>query len=340
MNCFKNFTCKLILFFLLVGSFGCKKNIHTDDGGGKINVSINYKGGEALAKVGDITLSLEALNEDFLQRQGQFKGAAHLNTDNKKTEFVENQVIQEAMFQEAIKAGYFNNAEVIRDVKKIVVQRLMRDKLSETQNITPPTEEEMKAHYEKNQNLYNRAEAEKVSFLEIPLGPDPKKTKSKAESIYKEALQTVKNGNTNALSQIAMKHAKNSKEAMTQIQVQMTGFLEKEPFENKFGPGSFLEIKKLENIGEFGPLIKNDKAYFVMMKIGARKEIKESFEEAKQKIEKRLGFENRSKNYEQYVKSLHEKYKINVNKDKVALLGKDSENNKTNVASTDNQVEE
>lgn len=313
----------LYFFLFLVLPLACKQPIGGADGkGGKIDVTINYKGGEPLAKIGGITLSVEALNEDFTGRQGTFKGASHLNTEQKKIEFVENQVVQEALFLEAVKEGYFNDLETIRDIKKILVQRLMRDKLNKEENTTPATQEEIKEYYDKNPNLFNRKEAVKVSFLEIPINNDKNKAQKLAQEIYKDAVKEVKNANNNMLSQVAMKHVRNSKDNMTTVQVQMSNFLEKDAFEAKFGKDTFEMVKKIEEPGQFAPLSHNENSFFVIMKAGARKELNETLEEAKPKIEKRLGYENRSKNYEKYVKGLHEKYKITIDKEKIGQLGK------------------
>lgn len=339
-----NIAKKMRFFALILFLSSCQKltkNIEDT-----LTINIKYKNGEEIAKVGDISLSLEELNEDFAARQGSFKGAAHLNTPQKKMDFVETQATQEAMFQEAIALGYFNDAGLLRDIKKLTIQKLMRDKLADSANVAPPTEEEMKKHYESNINLYSRKEAVKVSFLEIPFGTDKSRAKTLASNIYNDAKKTVKYGNAKELAGLASKHLQADKNSgMAQVSVQFSNFLEEEAFNNKFGKDSFKGVNNLKDIGDIYPLQEGPNSFFVIMKTGARKELNESFADAQEKIKKRLAFENRNKNYENYVKTLHEKYRITIHKEKVSELGKnfpepkDHKNSELAVSGQDEMVD-
>src|SRR5580704_10243787 len=84
---------------------GCTKGSRRQNG--DVVVTFKQSKGEALAQVGKTTLTVEEMSADFMERQGQFKGAANLNTDKAREDYIENQVIQEAMFQEAVEQNYF-----------------------------------------------------------------------------------------------------------------------------------------------------------------------------------------------------------------------------------------
>ncbi len=104
---------------------GCTKKVNEGD----TVIIIKQGQGTPLAEVGKTKLMLEDLREDFLSRQGSFRGSPNLNDDKARADYIDNQVLQEAMFKKAVELGYFEHAEVKREIKKLVVQRLVRDKL-------------------------------------------------------------------------------------------------------------------------------------------------------------------------------------------------------------------
>ena len=72
--------CLLLSLLVSLNYVGCTKNGQS----GETVIKFTYPKGETLAEVGGTSLSLEGFREDFLARQGTFKGAPHLNTDEKK----------------------------------------------------------------------------------------------------------------------------------------------------------------------------------------------------------------------------------------------------------------
>jgi hypothetical protein len=318
---------------LLVVS-GCNKG-----GGAKGDTVIVFKAkdGQALAQVGKVTLTVDEMKTDFLERQGQFKGAPNLNTDKARNDYIENQVVQEAMFQEAIAEGYFDRPDVKRDLKKIVVQRLMRDKLESAQTGYEPSDAQIKEHYEKNANLYNREEAVKAAYLSVPFGSNKAKTKEIAVQLHNDAVSKVKNANTKAFSRLAMDYApKLNGVSNVSIETNETDYLEKAAFDGKFGANAFDAAKAAPTIGQIAPLIVTDNAYIIMMKTGYRKNLNETLEEAKPKIVKRLSYENRGETYKKYLEELKKKYDIKVFKEHLAELsqGVQPPNTAQNAANT------
>ncbi len=308
---------------------GCNKSVKDGD----IVIVLKQSDGETLAQVGKTKLTIEELRDLFLTQQGSFRGSPNLNTDKARNDFIEAQVLQKAMFIKAVELGYFDRPEVKRDIEKAVVQRLVRDKLEQAQKDFVPTDEQMREHYEKNKNFYNRPEAVKVAFISIPFGTNKAKSKELADLIYKDAVSNVKNSNTREFSRIAMKNApKVAGLSNTSIETNETDYLDKEEFEKKFGANSFDGVKNQGNLGDIRPLHTTDSAYVIMMKTGARKELNETVEEAKPKIAKRLAYESRNEFYKNFTKALQDEYKITINKERLADLSKDD---KPAVAKTD-----
>ena len=315
----KNSYKKIVLvgLSLVLINIGCTKG---SKGGSEIVIKFTYPKGDTLAEVGGTSLSLESLKEDFLSRQGTFKGAAHLNTEEKKKEFVTNEVLKEAMFQEAVKQGFFDDPAVQRDVKKIVVQKLIQKTLETSQNEYKPTDEEMKAYYDNNQNLFSRKEAFKLSYIYVPYGTDKTKAKKIADELYKDATTKQLNGNTNEFIKLALKYMGDNKPGAVKVESGHTDFQEQASLDSKFGEGTFEKVKQKNELGKVTDIFAGTSGYVFMMNNGYRKDINESFEESKEKIAKKLAFDNRGKIYEKYTDDLKSKYNVKIYDEKITKL--------------------
>lgn len=314
-------TKNLLASMLLLGALsGCQKGKD-----GAVTISFKQAPGTPLAQVGDFTITVEEAKKDFLERQGTFQGAPHLNTDKKRSEFVENLVVQEVLWQEFLAQPEIPR-EVLNAWKKAAVRDLMQKKVAEAQQNYTPTEAEMKEYYEKNPGYFKHEEAFKIAFLGVPFGTDKKKAKEIAQQLQTEAAKTVKNSDTRAFAQLAMKYAQESKgtgKGHFSIEANESGYLEKEAFETKFGKEAYDIVQGIEAIGNVGPLLTTDTSFYVFMKTGQRKKLDESFEDAKPKIAKRLAFERRGQIYENFIAGRKEKYKVKVFEEKIAELSKD-----------------
>lgn len=308
---------KFLALCLMLSACTSKKN------NGDYTMTLKSTPGEPLTKVGSITFSVEELRQDFAERQGTFKGNPNLNSDKARSDYLENQVTQEAMFQEAVSLGYLDKSDVKRDLKKVVVQKYMRDMLEKSQTDFAPTEEMMKEHYEKNQNLYNRGEEVKVAYISIPFGDNQAGAKKAATLLHKQALTTVKKGSQTMFSKVPM----NNKDALSEmgvatVETNETDFMGQDEFDKKFGAGSFESIKKTGEVGQVGSLASVNNYYIIIMKTGYRKALNETMEQAKDKIVKRLSYENRGEYYKKMLEDLKKKYNTKIYEDKIALLSK------------------
>lgn len=318
-------TSKLVIVGALTGLIlinnGCTKK---NAGSGEIIIKMKAEPGTPLAQVGDITLSLEETRKNFLDTQGAFRNAPHLNTEKKRNEYVETQVTQLAMFLEANKNGLLNDPKLKRDIQKLVVQYAMRKKLTEAQDSYVANEEEIKEYYEKNPIHFNRDEAMKVAYIAVPFGTDQKGAEKVANILLKEASTKVKDANIKEFARLALNFAQsNAAGSAGKLETNESEYLEKEAFETKFGKDTFAIIKGLESVGKLGPMLKTENSYYIVMKTGQRKELHESLEDSKAKIAKRIAFEKRGEVYEKYVSGLRQEYKIKIFPERVAELSND-----------------
>lgn len=304
------------LLFMLVG---CQKG---GQSGNEIVLRLKHPDGQTLVKVGSLSLSDKYFADDFISRQGTFLGAPHLNSPEKRQEFVKNQAKQEALLLEALESGILENeAAVTRDVKKTIVTAYLRNKLQKAQEGYTASAEEIKKYYEENPTQFNRGEAVRVSYLLVPYGDNKNKAKELVQKAEKEIKTKVSKGNTKQFSQIAM-GLTTSVAGRSTVETADSGLVEKESFETKFGPNLFSKLMEIQEIGAVTPFYEASNGYVIFMKTGGRKAIQESLEEASQKISRKLAFEKRGQIYEQQMADLEKKYGIQIFDDKMASFNK------------------
>lgn len=330
----KNISNIILMIFLLPILHGCKSSSNQD-----LVISLKRPEGDPIAQVGSMTLTVEELAKKFQERQGSFRGAAYLNTEKKRAEFVESAVVKEVLFQAALKGGVAEDPEVIEAFKDAAVRKWVQKMLKDAQANFKATDEEMKEYYEKNQSFFKHEEAFKVAYLAVPKGKDNNKAKEIAQSLQVDAAKNVKNSDTREFARLAMKFAQESKgknQGHFSITANESPYLEQEAFDNKFGKDSFKTVKAIEPLGSVGPILSTDDAYYVFMKTGHRAKLDEGFDAAKDKIQKRLSFEKRGKIYEDFIASEKEKLKVKIYEEKIAKLSEGM--NEQNVAQAEEQA--
>ena len=90
------------------------------------------KNGEAVATLDGQTLVTVEQLEDQLREQSPFVRARYTDPSKKK-EFLDNLVRFELLSREAAKEGFDKDPEVVKDMKKAMVQRLLRKNESRSQ---------------------------------------------------------------------------------------------------------------------------------------------------------------------------------------------------------------
>ena len=182
--------------------------------------------------------------------------------------------------------------------------------------------EEMKEYYDKNPSYFNHEEAIKIAFLSVPFSKEKDKAKAReiAQKLQAEAAKTVKNSDTREFARLALRFAQDKNYGSYRIEANETALLEKAECDTKFGAGSYDMVKGIESIGNIGPILSAENAFYVFMKTGQRQKLNESVEEAEEKIKRRLGFEKRGQIYENLQAEFRKKYQIKVFEDKLARL--------------------
>src|SRR5690349_22361887 len=160
---------KLGLLVLVVLS--CQKHPDGEDrarpgGGGKAPNSPPQSAEELkapLAKIDDVVITIGEFQER-INRQSPYIRARYTSLEQKK-EFLDSLIRFEILAKEAYRRGLDKDPEVVRTMKQVMIQKLMRDEFDTKVTADTVTDAEMKTYYDGNVADYVKPEQVRVSAI-------------------------------------------------------------------------------------------------------------------------------------------------------------------------------
>ena len=131
-----------------------------------------------LAKIDDVVITLGEFQER-INRQSPYIRARYTSLEQKK-EFLDSLVRFEILAKEAYRRGYDKDPEVIRTMKQVMIQKLMRDEFDTKVTADTVSDAEMKTYYDANVADYVKPEEVRVSAIIL-------KNKAQADRVLLEA---------------------------------------------------------------------------------------------------------------------------------------------------------
>src|SRR5689334_3638246 len=99
-----------------------------------------------LAKIDDVTITLGEFQER-INRQSPYIRARYTSLEQKK-DFLDSLVRFEVLAKEAFKRGLDKDPEVVRTMKQVMIQKLMRDEFDSKVTANNVADEDMKKYYD------------------------------------------------------------------------------------------------------------------------------------------------------------------------------------------------
>ena len=114
--------------------------------------------------------------QDRINKQSPYVRARYTSLEQKK-DFLDNLVRFEVLAKEAKKRGYDKDPEVVRTMKQVMIQKLMKDEFEA--RVTPEsiTDAEIKAYYDGQKDEFVKAEEVRASAIVV-------KTRAQAVRVY------------------------------------------------------------------------------------------------------------------------------------------------------------
>jgi len=260
-----------------------------------------------VATVGDTAITVGMLSDE-LNKQNPYIRMRFTSVERKE-EFLKNMVRFEVLAAEAQKRGLQRDPEVVRRVKRVMIDRLMEELHGTLVKMEDITDKDVQAYYNAHRSEYHQLARVRASQIVTASQAD-------AEKVIAEAK--TKPGDPGFFGELAIKHT------VDVATKERRGDLDFFARDSKTIPREIVDaafaIKGLWQIG--GP-IKTDKGYVVLMKTGQVDEVNRPLEQERQRIRNRLFNERRIKAVEKLVGDLQAKSKVEINKANLAKVSLD-----------------
>ena len=258
---------------------------------------------QTLAKVDDVVVTVGDF-QDRINKQSPYVRARYTSLEHKK-EFLDNIVRFEVLAKEADRRGLTKDPEVVRTMKQVMIQRLLKDEFDKIK-LEDISDADCKKYFDAHPDEYNKPEEVRVSSILVKdmgaakkVGADPR-------------LKNVDNQGFRALvAQYSIDQATKDRGGDLRYFDSKSKEIPKEISEGAF---------KLTNIGDVSPPIKTSAGYSILKLTGRRKAYSRAFEEVKPTIRNSLYRQKRQDSMESFVKALRDKAKITIDEDKLAKV--------------------
>ncbi|HSD87744.1 MAG TPA: peptidyl-prolyl cis-trans isomerase [Kofleriaceae bacterium] len=266
-----------------------------------------------LAKIDDVTITLGEFQER-INRQSPYIRARYTSLEQKK-EFLDSLVRFEVLAKEAYRRGLDKDPEVVRTMKQVMIQKLMRDEFDSKVTADTVPDTEMKAYYDANLAEYVKPEEVRVSAIIL-------KNKAQAERVLLEAKGDA--GKTNkGFRDLVMKY---SADEETKLRGGDLRYLE---MANKDVPPPVVKgAFGLLNTGDVSGVIDaGNGTFYILKQTGRRKQMTKGFDDAKPQIRNKLFREKRLKAQQDFIDNLRSKAKVEINEANLAKVRIDTSQN-------------
>lgn len=266
-----------------------------------------------LAKIDDVTITLGEFQER-INRQSPYIRARYTSLEQKK-EFLDSLVRFEVLAKEAYRRGLDKDPDVVRTMKQVMIQKLMRDEFDSKVTADSVADEDMKKYYDANLDEYVKPEEVRVSAIIL-------KNKAQAERVLLEAKGDA--GKTNkGFRDLVMKYTQDEE---TKLRGGDLRYLE---LANKDVPAPIVKAAfALANTGDVSPVIDaGNGTFYILKQTGRRKQMTKSFEDAKPQIRNKLFREKRLKAEQEFIDGVRAKAKVEINEANLAKVRVDTSQN-------------
>lgn len=261
--------------------------------------------GEPVAKVGSVVLTTGDL-EQRLNEQSPFVRARY-QSDERKKEFLDNQVRFEVLALEAFRRGYDQDPEVQEALKKILVQKVTREEFDGRVSLQDITDAEIKAYYDSHLDDYNKPEMARVSHIFVRFGDDKAKAKARAEEAWRQAKDPAKLEDREHFKQLALKYSDDEASKRSGGDLR---YVSAKELEERFGAAAKDAIWAATEMNQVTPVVEGKEGFHVFKRTGHRKPIERDLEQVKNQIRNVLYREKRTEAFQQFVKGLEKEFGV------------------------------
>jgi peptidyl-prolyl cis-trans isomerase C len=267
------------------------------------------KSGPAVAKGSGIVITADEFKAR-LDEQSPFIRARYTTLERKK-EFLDNLVRFEVLAKAAADQGLDQDPDVQQTLKKVMVQKLVQKTFQDTEGAKNVPEAELTSYYEQHKDEYVKPARVRLSQIAFKAPKDaPAAARKAAAEKAKKALARVQD------------EEKKNPGAFPLIAREVSEDEVSKPMGGDLGLKSKAELEALSPRlaeaaqhladGQVSPVVETEQGYVILKKMGTQEEINRSFDSVRAQIANKLYREQKTKDFDAYVKKLKDDAKISV----------------------------
>jgi peptidyl-prolyl cis-trans isomerase C len=259
-----------------------------------------------LAKIDDVTITLGEFQER-INRQSPYIRARYTSLEQKK-DFLDSLIRFEVLAKEAYRRGFDKDPEVVRTMKQVMIQKLMREEFDTKVTADTVPDDEMKKYYDANLAEYVKPEEVRASAIIL-------KNKAQADRVLLEARGEA--GKTNkGFRDLVTKY---SADEETKLR---GGDLRYFDLSTKELPANVIKAAfALVNTGDVSPVVDaGNGTFYILKQTGRRRSMTKTFEDAKPQIRNKLFRDKRLQAQKDFVDNLRAKSKVEINEANLAKV--------------------
>lgn len=259
-----------------------------------------------LAKIDNTTITIGEF-EERINRQSPYIRARYTSLEQKK-EFLDSLVRFEILAKEAYKRGLDKDPEVVRTMKQVMIQKLMRDEFDSKITADTVKDADMQAYYQANLADYVKPEEVRASAIIM-------KNKAQADRVLLEAKGEA--GKTNkGFRDLVTKYTQDEETKLRGGDLRYFDASSKD-----IAAPVVKAAFTLVNTGDVSGVVDGgDGKFYILKQTGRRKAVTKSFDEAKPQIRNKLFREQRMQAQKDFVDGLRQQAKIEIDEANLAKV--------------------
>lgn len=223
---------------------------------------------------------------------------AQIATPERKRQFVEQQALNEILLAEGKKRGYETDPAIQEQVEALKKRLVIQEVMKEIQEAPTVSEEEVRAHYEQNKNLYSTTQV-RASHILVS-------TEAKAREILEEAKKDPER-----FAELAKQY---SADPGTKERGGDLGFFGQGRMVPAFESAAFA----LEHVGDISDVVQTPFGYHIIKLTGRKEGEIKPFEEVKGRIRVQLLSQRRRSHMDEELEKLKREANLKIDEEALA----------------------
>jgi peptidyl-prolyl cis-trans isomerase C len=273
-------------------------------------------GGKVIATIGPVQITTAEL-EKRIRQQSPFV-RVQLKDPNKLKLFVEEQIRNEVIAQEAWRRKLYDDPAVQAELRRAMIQKVMKDHLETVKDNVETTETELLTAYKERLSEFNKPEKIRLSQIVRFVDDDGERKEARKllEKVKSEVVERQKKNDQKAFSEAARAHSEDENTKLGGGDLQ---FMTQDELAERYGKEVATHMFTAVGVGDMA-IADAPNAVVLFKKTGKRSAVERTLEQVKPQLRGSLIGEKRTRAFESFVEELKKKHGVTVDQEAIPSI--------------------